>query len=162
LNFCCFVHLETVIGEEPEEKKKLSKHHQASTTCLLLKCDSFLKFELSLGYSVLWNLFLHMPIYWHLMLLNTHDIKGPLVTLGISICLNVVSIETLDLDAKKGSVLTIEISWSRSRNLNLVSMSLAKTVLFGQDRDLSRLVKIFVIISDFCGFLDFFSISTEK
>jgi hypothetical protein len=35
-------------------------------------------------------------------------------------------------------------------------MSLAKTVLFGQDRDLSRLVEIFVIISDFCGFLDFF------
>jgi hypothetical protein len=35
-------------------------------------------------------------------------------------------------------------------------MSLAKTVLFGQDRDLSRLVKIFVIISDFCGFLNFF------
>jgi hypothetical protein len=34
-------------------------------------------------------------------------------------------------------------------------MSLAKTVLFGQDRDLSRLVKIFVIISDFCGFLNF-------
>jgi hypothetical protein len=38
----------------------------------------------------------------------------------------------------------------------LVSMSLAKTVLFGRDRDLSRLVEIFVIISDFCGFLDFF------
>ena len=38
----------------------------------------------------------------------------------------------------------------------LVSMSLAKTVLFGRDRDLSRLVEIFVIISDFCGFLNFF------
>ena len=35
-------------------------------------------------------------------------------------------------------------------------MSLAKTVLFGRDRDLSRLVKILVIISDFCGFLNFF------
>jgi hypothetical protein len=35
-------------------------------------------------------------------------------------------------------------------------MSLAKTVLFGRDRDLSRLVEIFVIISDFCGFLNFF------
>ncbi len=35
-------------------------------------------------------------------------------------------------------------------------MSLAKTVLFGRDQDLSRIGKIFVIISDFCGFLDFF------
>jgi hypothetical protein len=35
-------------------------------------------------------------------------------------------------------------------------MSLAKALLFGRDRDLSRLVEIFVIISDFCGFLDFF------
>jgi hypothetical protein len=35
-------------------------------------------------------------------------------------------------------------------------MSLAKSVLFGQDRDFLRLIKIFVIISDFCGFLNFF------
>jgi hypothetical protein len=30
------------------------------------------------------------------------------LTLGVSICLDVVSIETLDLDAKKGSVSTVE------------------------------------------------------
>jgi hypothetical protein len=35
-------------------------------------------------------------------------------------------------------------------------MSLAKTVLFGRDRDFLRQIKIFVIISDFCGFLNFF------
>jgi hypothetical protein len=35
-------------------------------------------------------------------------------------------------------------------------MSLAKTVLFGPDRDFLRLIEIFVIISDFCGFLNFF------
>jgi hypothetical protein len=68
--------------------------------------------------------------------------------------------ESLDgresLDSFKKLVLTIEISRSRSRNLNLVLMSLAKTVFFGRDRDLSRLVKIFVLISDFCGFLNFF------
>ncbi len=61
-----------------------------------------------------------------------------------------------NLNSFKKLVSTIEISRSRSRNLDLVSMSLAKTVLFGRDRDLSRLVKIFVIISDFCRFLDFF------
>ncbi len=61
-----------------------------------------------------------------------------------------------NIDSFKKLVSTIEISRSRSRNLDLVLMSLAKTVLFGRDQDLSRLVKIFVIISDFCGFLDFF------
>ena len=35
-------------------------------------------------------------------------------------------------------------------------MRSAKTVFFSQDRDFSRLIEIFVIISDFCGFLDFF------
>jgi hypothetical protein len=60
------------------------------------------------------------------------------------------------LDSFKKLVSTIKISRSRSRNLDLVSMSLAKTVLFGQDQDLSRLVEIFVIICDFCGFLNFF------
>jgi hypothetical protein len=35
-------------------------------------------------------------------------------------------------------------------------MRSAKTVFFSQDRDFLRLIKIFVIISDFCGFLDFF------
>jgi hypothetical protein len=35
-------------------------------------------------------------------------------------------------------------------------MSLAKTGLFGRDRDFLRQIKIFVIISDFCGFLNFF------
>ena len=35
-------------------------------------------------------------------------------------------------------------------------MRSAKTVFFGRDRDFSRLIEIFVIISDFCGFLDFF------
>ena len=35
-------------------------------------------------------------------------------------------------------------------------MRSAKTVFFSRDRDFSRLIEIFVIISDFCGFLDFF------
>ena len=35
-------------------------------------------------------------------------------------------------------------------------MSLAKALLFSRDRDFSRLIEIFVIISDFCGFLNFF------
>ena len=35
-------------------------------------------------------------------------------------------------------------------------MRSAKTLFFSRDRDFSRLIKIFVIISDFCGFLDFF------
>ncbi len=35
-------------------------------------------------------------------------------------------------------------------------MRSAKTVFFSQDRDFSRLIEIFVIISDFCGYLDFF------
>jgi hypothetical protein len=61
-----------------------------------------------------------------------------------------------NLNSFKKLVSTIEISRSRLRNLDLVSMSLAKTVLFGRDRDFSRLIEIFVIISDFCGFLDFF------
>jgi hypothetical protein len=61
-----------------------------------------------------------------------------------------------NLDSFKKLASTIDISRSRSRNLDLVSMSLSKTVVFGRDRDLSRLVEIFVIISDFCGFLDFF------
>ncbi len=88
------------------------------------------------------------------------------VALGVSICLDVVWIETLNLDAKKGSVSTVEKLDSfkklarRSRYLDLVSMSLAKTVLFGWDQDFSRLIEIFVIISDFCGFLNFFM--TEK
>ena len=59
-----------------------------------------------------------------------------------------------DLDRFQKLVSTIEKS--RSRFLDLVSLRSAKTVLFGQDRDLSRLVKIFVIISYFCGFLNFF------
>ena len=43
-----------------------------------------------------------------------------------------------NLDSFKKLVSTIEISRSRLRNLDLVSMSLAKTVLFGRDQDLSR------------------------
>ncbi len=35
-------------------------------------------------------------------------------------------------------------------------MRSAKTIFFSQDRDFSRLIEIFVIISDFSGFLDFF------
>ena len=35
-------------------------------------------------------------------------------------------------------------------------MRSAKTLFFSRDRDFSRLIEIFVIISDFCGFLDFF------
>ncbi len=61
-----------------------------------------------------------------------------------------------NLDSFKKLVSTIEISRSRLRNLDLVSMSLAKTILFGRDQDFSRLIEIFVIISDFCGFLNFF------
>ncbi len=61
-----------------------------------------------------------------------------------------------NLDGFQKLVSTIEKSRSRSRFLDLVSMRSANTVLFGRDRDLSRFVEIFVIISDFCGFLDFF------
>ncbi len=53
-----------------------------------------------------------------------------------------ISIDVMDnLDSFQKLVSTIEKSWSRSRFLDLVSMSLAKTVLFGQDRDFLRLVK---------------------
>ena len=41
--------------------------------------------------------------------------------MGVSICLVVVLIETLDLDTEKKLVSTIKISRSRSRNLNFVS-----------------------------------------
>ena len=65
-----------------------------------------------------------------------------------------------NLDSFKKLVSTIEIS--RSRNLDLVSMSLAKTVLFGRDRDLSRLVEFLWLLVIFVDFSIFFSISTEK
>ena len=61
-----------------------------------------------------------------------------------------------NLDSFKKLVLKIEISQSRSTNLNLVSMSLAKTVLFGWDQDLSRLVKT---CQDFCDYKWFLWIS---
>ncbi len=64
-----------------------------------------------------------------------------------------------NLDGFKKLVLTIKTSQSRSRNLDLVLMSSAKTVLFGQDQDFLRLVKTFVVFLDF---LIFFSISIEK
>ncbi len=74
-----------------------------------------------------------------------------ILTLGVSICLDVVSIETrqkrvsLDgrenLDSFKKLVSTIKISGSRTRNLDLVSMSSAKTC-----RD----------FCDFSGFLNIF------
>ncbi len=78
--------------------------------------------------------------------------------MGVLICLDVVSIETLDLDAIKGSVSRKSLQFQKV-SLDLVSMSLAKTVLFGRDRDFSRLVETFVIFLDF---LIFFSISIEK
>ena len=98
------------------------------------------------------------------------------LTLGVSICLDVVSIETLDLNAKKRVSLdgrenldsfkklvsTIEISWSRSRNLDLVSMSLAKTVLFVEIETYQDLLRFLWLLVIFVDFLIFFSISTEK
>jgi hypothetical protein len=46
--------------------------------------------------------------------------KEKKLSLGVSIRLNVVSIETLDLDTGKKLVSTIEKSWLRSRNLDFV------------------------------------------
>jgi hypothetical protein len=71
-----------------------------------------------------------------------------------------VDLDMVDnLDAFQKLVSTIEISRSRLRYLDLVSMSLAKTVLFGRDRDFLRLIETFVIFVDF---LIFVSISIEK
>ena len=68
-----------------------------------------------------------------------------------------ISLDVMDnLDGFQKLVSTIEKSRSRSRFLDLVSMSLAKALLFSRDRDFSRLIEIFVIICAFCGFLDIF------
>jgi hypothetical protein len=69
--------------------------------------------------------------------------------MGVSICLDVVSIKTLDLDTAKKSVstveknldtekklvLTIEIFRSRLRNLNFVSTPPSSTKSLDQDRE---------------------------
>ncbi len=71
-----------------------------------------------------------------------------------------VDLDMMDnIDAFQKLVSTIEISRSRSRYLDLVSMSLAKTVIFGRDRDFSRLIETFVIFVDFSIFV---SISIKK
>ncbi len=69
-----------------------------------------------------------------------------------------VDLDMMDnLDAFQKLVSTIKIS--RSRYLDLVSMSIAKTVLFGRDQDFLRLIETFVIFVDFSIFV---SISIEK
>ena len=71
-----------------------------------------------------------------------------------------VDLDMMDnLDGFQKLVSTIEISRLRSRYLDLVSMSSAKTVLFGRDQDFLRLVETFVIFLDFSIF---FSILIEK
>ncbi len=64
-----------------------------------------------------------------------------------------VDLDMMDnLDVFQKLVSTIQISLSRLRYLDLVSMSSAKTVLFGGDQDFSRLVETFVIFLDFSIF----------
>ena len=58
--------------------------------------------------------------------------------LGVSICLDVVSIETLDLDTEKKSVSTVEISRSRSRNLDFVSTPPSSLKSLDQDLEICR------------------------
>jgi hypothetical protein len=71
-----------------------------------------------------------------------------------------ISLDVMDnLDGFQKLVSTIEKTQSRSRFLDLVLMSLAKTILFGRDQDFLRLVKTFVIFLDFSIF---FSISIKK
>ncbi len=82
-----------------------------------------------------------------------------IISLGVWICLDRVSIETLDLDSRedldtlKILVSMIENSWSRSRYLDLVLLAICKS---NTSWLRSRLVETFVIICDFCGFLDIF------
>jgi len=74
-----------------------------------------------------------------------------------------VSLDGRDnLDSLKKLVSTIEISRSRLRYLDLVSMSIAKTLLFGRDQDFSRLIETSVILAYFCVLLDYFSILIKK
>ncbi len=68
------------------------------------------------------------------------------LTLGVSICLDVVSIETLDLDAKKG-----QSRRSRKSRFSLDELS--------QDRNFWLRSRFFETCRDFCdfsGFLDIF------
>jgi hypothetical protein len=67
-----------------------------------------------------------------------------------------------NLDSFKKLVSTIEISRSRLRYLDLVSMSIAKSILIGRDQDFLRLIETSVILAYFCVLLDYFSISIEK
>ncbi len=71
------------------------------------------------------------------------------VTLGVSICLDVVSIETLDLDTKKKSVSTVEKILILSRHHH-------------PDPNISIEIKIYRDLSRFTKNLNNFSISIEK
>ena len=79
------------------------------------------------------------------------NLKYQFCKLGVSICINRVSLETLNLNKKKADldsrenlntfkilVSTIENSWSRSRFLNLVSMAICKSIT---SRSRSRLIE---------------------
>ncbi len=64
-----------------------------------------------------------------------------------------VDLDMMDnLDGFQKLVSIIQISLSRLRYLDLVSMTSAKTVLFGGDQDFLRLVETFVIFLDFSIF----------
>ena len=99
--------------------------------------------------------------------------------LGVSICLDVISIEIsistpkkyqsrrsrksrrfskVSLDNREISV-EIEISRFSLDEVSQDRIFQSRSRFFETNRDLSRLVEIFVII---CGFLEYFSISTEK
>ncbi len=105
---------------------------------------SFHEIEIPNNYSISWS----RHFSW-----DQNSKIALLVTLGVSICLDVVLIETLDLDVVKEWVSTVEKistaskskSW-RSRYLNFVSTSMSRPKNLDQDREFCQDLKILAFL----------------
>ncbi len=95
------------------------------------------------------------PVYFSGKKFSGQFFKINLVSMGVSISLDVVSIETLDLDVVKEWVSMIEISRSRSRLLNFVSTTMSRPKSLDRDREIRRDLKILAFLDSLWKCVDF-------